>query len=48
MDRELLPGIPLCRIADGPWAGTRLVTKAGGFGEPDALARAVAAIRVGV
>jgi uncharacterized protein YgbK (DUF1537 family) len=47
VDRELLPGIPLCRIADGPWAGTMLVTKAGGFGEPDALARTVAAIRAG-
>jgi D-threonate/D-erythronate kinase len=47
IDRELLPGIPLCRIADGPWSGTALVTKAGGFGEPDALARAVTAVRAG-
>jgi D-threonate/D-erythronate kinase len=47
IDRELLPGIPLCRIADGPWAGTPLVTKAGGFGETDALARAVALLRAG-
>jgi uncharacterized protein YgbK (DUF1537 family) len=45
IDRELLPGIPLCRLVDGPWAGTVLVTKAGGFGEPDALARTVAVLR---
>jgi uncharacterized protein YgbK (DUF1537 family) len=48
IDRELLPGIPLCRIADGAWAGTPLITKAGGFGAPDALARAVAVARGGV
>jgi hypothetical protein len=47
IDRELLPGIPLCRIADGAWAGTPLITKAGGFGAPDALARAVALARGG-
>ena len=47
IDRELLPGVPLCRVADGPWVGTALVTKAGGFGEPDALAQAVAAVRAG-
>jgi uncharacterized protein YgbK (DUF1537 family) len=47
IDRELLPGIPLCRIADGPWAGTPLITKAGGFGAPDALARAVEVARNG-
>ena len=46
--RELLPGIPLCRIADGAWAGTPLITKAGGFGDPDALAQAVARVRDGV
>jgi uncharacterized protein YgbK (DUF1537 family) len=44
IDRELLPGIPLCRLADGPCAGIPLITKAGGFGEPDALARAVSAL----
>jgi uncharacterized protein YgbK (DUF1537 family) len=42
IDRELIPGIPLCQIADGPWAGTPLVTKAGGFGERDALIGVVA------
>ena len=47
IDRELLPGIPLCRILDGPWAGTPLATKAGGFGQTDALARAVAVLRAG-
>jgi uncharacterized protein YgbK (DUF1537 family) len=47
IDRELLPGIPLCRLADGPWAGTPLITKAGGFGEVNALVRSVALIRTG-
>jgi len=47
IDRELLPGIPLCRIADGDWAGMPLVTKAGGFGERNALVRAVALFRRG-
>jgi D-threonate/D-erythronate kinase len=45
IDRELLPGVPRCRIVDGPWAGTPLITKAGGFGEPDALVRAAALMR---
>jgi uncharacterized protein YgbK (DUF1537 family) len=47
IDRELLPGIPLCRMADGPWIGTPLVTKAGGFGERDTLARAIGVLRSG-
>lgn len=37
---EAAPGIPLGRIAGGPWAGLRIVSKAGGFGGPDALANA--------
>jgi uncharacterized protein YgbK (DUF1537 family) len=47
IDRELLPGIPLSGLADGRMAGTPLVTKAGGFGEPDALVRAVEGLRTG-
>ena len=47
IDRELLPGIPLCRVADGPGTGTPLVTKAGGFGERDTLARAIGVLRSG-
>jgi D-threonate/D-erythronate kinase len=47
IDRELLPGIPLCRMADGLCASTPLVTKAGGFGEPDALVGAISVVRTG-
>lgn len=39
---EVTNGIPLCRIHGGRFANTRLVTKAGGFGNPDALVQAVA------
>jgi D-threonate/D-erythronate kinase len=45
VDRELLPGIPLSRLGDGPMAGALLVTKAGGFGELGALVRSVTALR---
>jgi D-threonate/D-erythronate kinase len=40
LDQEAAPGIPLGRIAGGPWAGLRIVSKAGGFGGPGALADA--------
>lgn len=32
-------GVPLSRIAGGPWDGVPLVSKSGGFGTPDLLAR---------
>ncbi len=35
------PVIPLGRIAGGPWAGLRIISKAGGFGEPSVLVDAV-------
>jgi D-threonate/D-erythronate kinase len=38
---ELVDGVPIGLIVGGPWAGTILATKAGGFGGPDVLARAV-------
>ena len=38
---EISPGIPLGRLKGGPWDGLRVVTKAGAFGEEDALCRAV-------
>ncbi|HEX7928264.1 MAG TPA: nucleotide-binding domain containing protein, partial [bacterium] len=41
---ELLPGIPLAWAVDGPLKGLRLVTKAGGFGPPEALAQATLAL----
>ncbi len=41
LEQEAAPGIPLGRIAGGPWAGLRIISKAGGFGGPDALVDAV-------
>jgi D-threonate/D-erythronate kinase len=34
---EVQPGIPFGRLQGGPWQGVLVVTKAGGFGGPDAL-----------
>jgi uncharacterized protein YgbK (DUF1537 family) len=39
VEEEVLPGIPCSTLIDGPFRGLRLVTKAGGFGEKDALWR---------
>ena len=41
LEGPLAPGIALGRIAGGPWAGLRVVSKAGGFGAADALVQAV-------
>jgi len=41
IEDEVLPGIPMSTIRDGPFAGLRLVTKAGGFGEKDAMVKIV-------
>ncbi len=41
LEQEAAPGIPLGRIAGGPWAGLRIISKAGGFGGPNALVDAV-------
>ena len=41
IEDEVLPGIPLSTLADGPFARLRLVTKAGGFGEKDAMVRII-------
>jgi len=37
IEEEVLPGIPCSTLTDGPFKGLRMVTKAGGFGEKDAL-----------
>jgi uncharacterized protein YgbK (DUF1537 family) len=37
IEEEVLPGIPCSTLADGPFRGLRIITKAGGFGEKDAL-----------
>lgn len=39
---EVLPGIPFGTVNGGRRPGLRVVTKAGGFGRPEALAQAVA------
>jgi len=37
IEEEVLPGIPCSTLTDGPFKGLPMVTKAGGFGERDAL-----------
>ena len=39
IEEEVLPGITCSTLMNGPFRGLRLVTKAGGFGEKDALWR---------
>jgi D-threonate/D-erythronate kinase len=41
IEDEVSPGIPCSTLADGPFANLRLVTKAGGFGEKDAMVKIV-------
>ena len=38
---EVKPGMPIGRLKGGPAEGKLLVTKAGGFGTPSALAEAL-------
>jgi uncharacterized protein YgbK (DUF1537 family) len=38
---EAQPGIALGQLADGPYAGVGIITKAGGFGAEDALSRSM-------
>jgi uncharacterized protein YgbK (DUF1537 family) len=45
IEEEVLPGIPCSTLADGPFKGLRMVTKAGGFGEKDALWRIIQYLR---
>lgn len=42
---EVTGGMPLGTLTGGPAAGLPVVTKAGGFGSPDVLTRAIKAIR---
>ena len=37
LEKELTPGIVLARVVDGSFNGMTVITKAGGFGSPDAL-----------
>jgi uncharacterized protein YgbK (DUF1537 family) len=45
IEGEVLPGIPCSTLTDGPFKGLRMVTKAGGFGEKDALWRILQYLR---
>ena len=37
---EAVPGLPICVTRNGRYPNTQLITKAGGFGKPDALKKA--------
>ena len=39
---EIAAGLPAARVRGGPWDGVELVSKSGGFGGPDLLARLLA------
>jgi uncharacterized protein YgbK (DUF1537 family) len=41
IEDEVLPGIPCSTLANGPFLNLRLVTKAGGFGEKDAMVKII-------
>lgn len=42
--KELQPGIPLCKLMGGKAQGMQVVTKAGGFGQPDAFLKVYEAL----
>jgi uncharacterized protein YgbK (DUF1537 family) len=42
LEGEVLPAIPASRLVGGPYQGLCIVTKAGGFGTPEALLRCMA------
>ena len=41
LEREILPGIPLCRVVSGDVKGLKVATKAGGFGLKGSLTQIV-------
>ena len=45
VEEEVLPGIPVVTIVDGPACGTRVITKAGAFGDENALVTAIEYLR---
>ena len=45
LDGEVEPGLARGALLDGPFAGLAVVTKAGGFGDPDTLVRVWEACR---
>jgi len=44
LEGELLPGVPIGRLVGGPAEGTTVVTKSGGFGAEDAIAKVIAVL----
>ena len=42
---EVAPGIPFCRLSSGKYAGLKVVTKAGAFGDEQAINQAIAIIQ---
>ena len=47
VEGEVLPGIPAAKLLGGRHDGLRIVTKAGGFGDEDAIAAAIRYLREG-
>lgn len=41
VEGEIESGVPVCRFGDGRWAGTRVISKSGGFGTRSLLLRAL-------
>ncbi|MEM2876200.1 MAG: four-carbon acid sugar kinase family protein [Candidatus Bathyarchaeia archaeon] len=46
VESEVLPGIPLMRVMDGEFRGLRVVTKAGAFGNEEALVKIIKYLRL--
>jgi D-threonate/D-erythronate kinase len=47
LEREFAPGVPLATAEEGPFDGTPVVLKSGGFGEPDLFCRLLETFRAG-
>lgn len=45
IEREVLPGIPACRLIGGQRGNLRTITKAGGFGDENALIRMIKCLK---
>jgi len=47
IEDEVLPGIPACKLIGGKYDGLRIVTKAGGFGDENAVINAIKYLKRG-
>ncbi|CAK7005302.1 MAG: D-threonate kinase [Desulfovibrio sp.] len=45
LERELFPGIALCRVVGGEWDSLHVITKAGGFGDSETLVEVLRLLR---